>query len=515
MRTHAIPASRWQAAALAGVLSTVLACSAQAQPQPRQSTPLYPSTDSSGNPKPSMRLVSETPVQAPAAAPAIQVAPMTEAELRDAAVDAYIYAYPLVLMEMTRRASTNVQSPLAGRAPMNQFGHRTAYPDPRANDVAWPSTDALYSSLWYDVSREPLIVQVPAAGQRYYMLSLYDMWADMYAARGTRTTGNVAQTFAIVGPSWVGTLPPGVDTVRSPTSQGWMIGRVHTPTAGDYQAVNQFQAGLTALPLSYWGKGNTAAPAGQVNPAWEGQGTPADQVAAMDAASFFTLFNELVRLNPPHANDYPMLDRLRRLGFGRPQPFSFGGLEPAVQQALTEAKPIAGRRIADGVHSLGEQVNGWTIVRNGIGTYGTDYTRRAAVAYAGLGASTPEEVLYPVTGIDDEGELLDSGEDYVLRFEKGQLPPVDAYWTLILYDARPGFAQNQLGRYALSSTDKLVYNQDGSLEIYIQRDPPSTEKQPNWLPAPQQGNFMLNMRLYSPRNTALDGQWAPPPVRED
>ncbi|WP_144630124.1 DUF1254 domain-containing protein [Bordetella genomosp. 13] len=512
MRIHALPTRRWQAAVLAGVLSTSLAGIAHAQST--QVTPMYPQTDASGMPRPSMRMVSQTPVPAPAPAPAIPVAAMTGAELRDAAVDAYIYAYPMVLMEMTRRASTNVQTPLAGRAPVNQFGHRTAYPDPRATDVAWPSTDALYSSLWYDVSREPLIIQVPASDKRYYLLSLHDMWSDMYAARGTRTSGNVAQTFAIVGPSWNGTLPPGVDVVRSPTSQGWMIGRVQTASPADYAAVNQFQSGLVAAPLSGWGRGYST-PAGQVNPAWSGQGTPAEQVAAMDAASYFTLFDELVRANPPHANDYPMLDRLRRIGFGRGQAFSFGALEPSVQQALAEAKPLAGRRIADAVHTLGRPVNGWTVVRSGIGTYGTDYTRRAAVAYAGLGASTPEEVLYPVTAIDDEGEPLNSDEDYVLHFDKGQLPPVDGYWTLILYDARQGFTQNPIGRYAVTSTDPLVYNKDGSLDIYIRRDPPSREKQANWLPAPQQGNFMLNMRLYAPRNTALDGLWGPPPVRED
>lgn len=523
MRIHAIPfRSRRPAAALLGLLSAGMICAAQAQstypstaPAPSyRSAPTTPQTYPSGYPKPSMRLVSETPVPATAAT-AAPVAPMSAQELRDAAVDAYIYAYPLVLMEMTRRAATNVQTPLAGRAPMNQFGHRTAYPDPRDTEVAWPSTDALYSSMWYDVTREPLIVHVPDAGQRYYLLSLHDMWSDMYAARGTRTSGNRPQTFAIVGPSWTGTLPAGVETVRSPTGMGWVIGRVQTASAADYGVVNQFQAGLTATPLSVWGRNYGIAATGTVDPAMSGQGSPAQQVAAMDAASYFALFAQLVAANPPHANDYPMLERLRRMGIDGTRPFSFTNLEPSVQQALTAAKPLAGRRIADAVHGLGGRANNWTIVRHGIGTYGTDYTRRAAVAYAGLGASTPEEVLYPVTGVDDDGKPLDSGEDYVLHFAKGQLPPVDAYWTLILYDARPGFSQNALGRYALSSTDPLVYNSDGSLDIFIQRDPPSREKQPNWLPAPQEGPFMLNMRLYSPKDTALDGQWAPPPVRED
>ncbi|WP_459616618.1 DUF1254 domain-containing protein [Bordetella sp. 2513F-2] len=493
MRNHVFSVRpRWQAAILAGALGAGLACSVQAQ-----------------MPMSSLRLVSETPTAAPAPV-------MTAEALRDAAVDAYVYAYPMVLMEVTRRAATGVQTAVAGRAPMNQWGHRTQFPDPQTTDVAWPGTEALYSSLWYDVTREPLIIDVPDAGQRHVLLTLHDMWSDMYAARGTRTTGNGAQRFAIVGPSWQGTLPAGVEMVRSPTGMGWAIARMQTASPAEFGIVNQFQGSLAATPLRVAQPFGTAAP-GRAEPAWSAsqQATPAEQVAAMDAASYFTLFAQLLRDNPPHANDHPMLDRLRRLGFDGMRPFSFGTLNPSVQQALAEAAPIAGRRIADAVQNLGTEANGWSVVRHGIGTYGTDYLRRAAVAYAGLGASTAEEVLYPVTTRDDEGEPLNSDEDYVLHFEPGQLPPVDGYWSLILYDSRLGLARNPANRYAIHSTDALAYNPDGSLDLYIRRDPPRSGKEANWLPAPQEGPFMLNLRLYAPRDTALDGQWAPPPVRED
>ena len=160
-------------------------------------------------------------------------------------------------------------------------------------------------------------------------------------------------------------------------------------------------------------------------------------------------------------------------------------------------------------------MNGWNTVLTGIGTYGTDYTRRAAIAYAGLGATTPHDALYPVTMIDDDGELLRSDVDYVLHFDKGQLPPVNASWSLILYNAQNALAPNRIGRYALRSTDPLKYNADGSLDIYISRDDPGRDKSSNWLPAPDQGNFLLNMRLYWPKDIALDGNWAPPPVQED
>lgn len=481
------PSPRWPAVLLAGVLSTCF-LSVQAQ-----------------SPKPSLRLMAETPVSAkPAAAPAV-----TAHELHHIAVDAYIYAYPMVLMELTRRQATGVQSPIEGRAPINQFGHRSTFPDAKNVSMAWPSADALYSSLWYDVRREPLIIRIPEAGGRYYLLTLFDMWSDVFATRGSRVSGNGFQAFAIVGPDWQGTLPSGVDMLRSPTASGWLINQVQTRSPAEYAEVNKFQANMSATLLT-----PASAPypqSGSANTALNVQESPVEQVARMDAATYFNLFADLLRSNPPHANDYPMLERLRRIGLGS-DPFTFNRLDPVVQQALAKAAPEAGRRITDNANSLGVVVNGWRMVLHGIGTYGTDYTRRAAVAYVGLGARTPEDVIYPVSVCDNQGRPLDSRYKYILHFDKGQLPPSNAYWSLVLYDARQGFAHNELDRYALNSTDALRYNADGSLDIYIQRKAPAGDKKTNWLPSPQDGNFVLNMRVYWPKPSALDGLWAPPPV---
>jgi len=456
------------------------------------------------SPQPLLRLVTET------AMPASRVSAQ---ELHDIAVDAYVYAYPLVMMEMARRAATNVAAPVDGRAPVNQFGHRTAFPTAGMDKAAWPNTDTLYSSLWFDVVAEPLIVQIPDAGERYYTLSMLDMWTDVFDSRGPRTSGRGAQTFAIVGPSWQGVLPAGVSAVRSPTAQGWLIGQVQTAGPADYAAVNQFQAGMRAAPLGLWDKPYALGAAGVVNPMWDTTTAPVALVAGMDAAAFFNVFAEVQSRNPAHANDNPMRERLHRVGLGGPQPFYFSRLDPAVQQALVDARPEAGRRIADNVARLSQDSNGWSMVLNGIGTYGTDYARRAAVAYVGLGANKPEDVIYPVTAIDAKGEALRAERRYVLHFDKAQLPPVDAFWSLILYDDGHAFAANPEQRYAVRSTDPLRYNADGSLDLIVQRKNPGVELAANWLPAPDEGPFMLNMRLYWPKNAALDGNWAPPAVR--
>lgn len=518
MRTAPLPA-KWRLAALACIFGVSGIASAQ-------------------SPQPSLRMVSPAPVAAPA-----PLAPMTAQELHDTAVDAYIYAYPMVLMELTRRNTTNVSSALDGKAPMNQFGHKTVFPDARTPEARWPNTDTLYSSMWYDVSRGPVIVRVPEAGNRYYVLSLLDMWTDVFASRGTRTNGNGPQTFAIVGPYWNGPLPAGVDVVRSPTSMGWVVGHVQARGQEDYPAVNQWQANIAVTPyvappppvsgrpaspgaltpMYPQRPGRPVAPAAPMpmEPAYApttqvapSSAPPVEQVAAMDAATFFGVFADAVRNNPPHANDYPMLDRLRRIGLGTSAPLAFSQLDPAVQQALAQAGPEAGRRIADYVSHLGAGMNGWNTVTGGIGTYGTNYLRRAAVAYAGLGAGLPEDILYPVTLIDSDGDPLMGDDDYVLHFDKGQLPPVNAFWSLNLYGPNQTFVDNPAHRYAIRSTDNLRYNADGSLDIYIQRRAPRGDRQANWLPTPDSGPFMLNMRLYWPRDIALDQQWAPPPVRD-
>ena len=336
MRTF-IATRRWSAAILAGALSAGLATAVQAQA-----------------PRSTLRLVSETPQAAPAPQ-------MSEQELRDTAIDAYVYAYPMVLMELARRQATAVQSPLDGKAPMNQFGHKASYPDPRAGDTPWPSADALYSSLWFDVSRAPLVVNLPATGERYSVLSALDMWSDVFASRGSRTNGRGAQSFVIVGPDWQGATPAGMDVIRSPTATGWLIGWTQTAGPQDYAAVNQIQAGMTANPLAVpmtrttrargdgsvypqTGPGVGAAPIGSglraPMPALPA-GTPAEQAASMDAAAFFGLFFDLLRNNPPHANDTPILDRMRRIGLDSRRPFSYGSLSPAVQQALADQNVMA------------------------------------------------------------------------------------------------------------------------------------------------------------------------------
>ena len=437
---------------------------------------------------------------------------ISEHEAYEIAKDAYVYAYPLVLMDVSRAAMTNVEAPSRdGKAPVNQFGHKPSFPDAKFTAVVRPNADTLYSSLWFDVTREPLVIDVPDSGGRYYLLQMMDLWTDVFACPGTRTTGNGPQRYALAGPAWQGRLPEGVALIRAPTAAGWILGRTQTNGEADFPSVHKFQARLTATPLSFWGQ-PYAPPKATVDPAVSKK-PPVEQVAMLDAAAFFGRFAELLKVNPPHANDQPVLARIRRLGLEPGKAFRLADQPPAARAALERAPAAALKKIALEFRNAGVLVNHWRTVTAPIGTYGTAYLRRAGIAFAALGANVSEDAIYPTAFTDADGKPLESAKRYVLHFGKEQLPPVRAFWSLTMYNDRQLFADNPIHRYALGDRDKLTFNADGSLDLYIQRDQPEKDKEANWLPAPQQGGFSVTLRLYWPRPAALDGAWQPPAVR--
>ncbi|WP_323844260.1 DUF1254 domain-containing protein [Microbulbifer magnicolonia] len=432
-------------------------------------------------------------------------------EAREIARDAYIYAYPLVIMHLSRQVATNVEKPQFPLGPINQLAHARSFPDASMDIIASPNADTLYSSMNFDVSNEPLIITVPDSGGRYFLLPFLDEWTDVFTVPGKRTTGTRAQTFAIVGPGWEGELPAGVTRYDSPTASGWMGGRVQTNGKADYEAVYKFQQGMKVVPLSAYGKPYTP-PKGAVDPKWD-MSPPVDQVAKMDAETFFSLFAEGTKSNPPHAHDYPILDRMKRIGIEPGKSFSLDDQPNAVREALEAAPAEALPRIVAAWKMPGTSVNGWNINLTGMGNYGTNYLRRAAVAYGGLGANVPEDAVYPTTFTDADGEPLRSDRRYIVHFDRGQLPPVRAFWSLTMYNDRQLFADNPIDRFAIGDRDKLELNPDGSLDLYIQRESPGPEKESNWLPTPASGDFSLMMRLYWPALEVLDGSWEPPPVK--
>lgn len=436
---------------------------------------------------------------------------ISEHEAYEIGIEAFIYAYPLVVMELTRRVATNVVEPDAPRlrAPTNRFVHVPTYPDAGFKDVVRPNADTLYSIVWFDVGAEPLVLTLPDTGDRYHVVPIMDLWTDVFATLGTRTNGNRGGHFALIGPRWQGTLPDGVRRIVSPTEVGWIIGRIQTNGAADYAHVHALQAGLEAVPLSAWGK-PYSEPIGRADASID-MSPPVEQAAKLDAAAFFALFAELLKRNPPHAADVAMLLRIERLGLVAGRSFALDAAPDAVRRALVRAVPDGLQRLLERAPALRIVRNGWSMSSSS-GVYGNDYLSRAYVAYSGLGALPRDEAIYPRASIDADGEPLTGAARYRLHFDKAQLPPVGAFWSLTMYGADQLFVDNPINRYAIGDRDPLVYNADGSLDLYIQHASPGKDRQANWLPAAA-GPFSMNLRLYLPQAQALDGRWMPPPLQ--
>ncbi len=443
--------------------------------------------------------------------PARAQEPITEQEAHAIGVDAYLYLYSLVTMDITRRQLTNVAAntvPL--RNPMNLFANVPAYPSADTRVVVRPNFDTLYSSGWLDLTKEPMIVSVPDTQGRYYLLPMLDMWTDVFASPGKRTTGTAAADFAVVPPGWSGTLPDGVARIDAPTPYVWIIGRTKTDGPPDYDAVHKIQAGYKITPLSQWGK--TLEPvAGTIDPSVDMKTPPKTQVDTMPAAAFFAYAAELLKLHPPHVTDQPIIAQMKRIGIEPGKSFDISKADPAVQKGLESAPEEALKLMAWKIASMARVANGWSMNTDTMGVYGNYYLKRAIVTQFGLGANLPEDAIYPLNLADESGKPLDGASNYTLHFDKANLPPVDAFWSITLYD-KDGFqVANGLNRFAVSSWMPFKYNADGSLDLYFQNASPGAGKEANWLPAPA-GPFNLTMRLYAPQSAALTGKWNPPAV---
>lgn len=436
---------------------------------------------------------------------------LTPEEVRAIGVDAYVYFYPLVLMDVTRRQMTNMEAGKEfGKGPMNMFVHAPAFPPAEFKSVVRPNFDTLYSIAWLDLTKEPLVVSAPDTAGRFYLLPMLDMWSDVFASPGSRTTGTQAGDFLITPPGWSGPVPAGMTEIKAPTPYVWIIGRTKTDGPPDYDAVHQIQAGYKVTLLSQWGK-NPAPPMAKIDPTVDMKTPPKTQVDTMPAEKYFAYAAELLGVNPPHITDQPIIARMKRIGLEAGKTFAFAKLDATTKEALATVPEEAQKLMKWKVASLARVANHWSMNTDTMGVYGNYYLKRAIVAQIGLGANLPEDAIYPLNLADESGSPLNGSNKYTIHFDKATLPPVNAFWSITLYDDDGFAAPNPLKRQAVSSWMPFKYNADGSLDLYFQHASPGKTQEANWLPAPQ-GSFNLTMRLYGPKLDALTGRWIPPVV---
>jgi len=410
---------------------------------------------------------------------------ITEQEAQSIARDAYIYFYSLVTMDVTRKQLTNVEPGKGVGAPMNALFSFPAFPTADMRQVVRPNFDTLYTVGYLDLTKEPMVVSVPDTGGRYYLLPMLDMWTDVFASPGWRTTGTQAGNFLITPRGWNGTVPTGFAQIEAPTPYVWIIGRTKTDGPPDYDAVHKIQAGYKIAPLSEWGKPPKPVEV-KIDPSIDMKTPPKIQVDTMKGGDYFTYAAELLKLQPPHLTDEPIIAQMRRIGIEPGKSFDMSKVDPVVRKAIEAAPEAAKQLMAWKVATLARVENHWSLNTDTMGVYGNYYLKRAIIAQLGLGANLPEDAIYPLNLGDETSKPLDGANKYTIHFDKGATPPVNAFWSVTLYDSDGFQVANSLNRFAVSSWMPFKYNPDGSLDLYFQNESPGADKEVNWLPAPIQ-----------------------------
>jgi len=438
---------------------------------------------------------------------------LTNEQAHAIGLDAYVYFYPLITMDITRKQSTNIESGKEfGKGPMNTFVNVPAYPPADLKIVVRVNFDTLYSIAWLDLTKEPQVVSAPDTNGRYYLLPMLDMWTDVFASPGWRTTGTQASNFLVTPPGWNGVVPAGFSRISAPTPYVWIIGRVKTDGPQDYKEVNKIQAGCRVTPLSEWGKTPKPVEA-TIDPTVDMKTPPKIQVDTLPAGKYFAYAAELLKVHPAHITDEPIIARMKSIGIEPGKSFDISTLDGAIKKVLESVPEDAQKLMAWKVPTVARVANGWSMNTDTMGVYGNYYLKRAIVSQLGLGANLPEDAIYPLNLADENGKPLDGSNKYTIHFDKGAQPPVNAFWSITLYDAEGFQVGNALNRFAVSSWMPFKYNADGSLDLFFQNESPGKDKEANWLPAPKAA-FNLTMRLYSPKPEALTGKWNPSPIKK-
>ncbi|WP_174184004.1 DUF1254 domain-containing protein [Nocardia barduliensis] len=418
------------------------------------------------------------------------------------AKDAYVFGYPLVLMDVTRVTAE-------ATTPVNRFQHATSLPTPAQREVVRLDRDTLRSTAWLDLTSEPMVLQVPAIGRgRFWLAQVLDAWTNNVHNPSSRRPQAVSATppytYVVTGPGWSGVLPEGLTPLPVPTPTVWLIVRIQVDGGNDLEAARSVQQQLRLVPLSAWRAG-AQPPMPDAPPTRESAQSPPERVAEMDPRVFFDRMCALLSVNPAAPEDTPAMRRFATIGI-RPG----GAVEGIPDTDLVTAVETAQQQMPVYLGARTVNENGWLIDPD-VGRYGVNYMLRAVIARVALGASLAENAFYPTLfASTDAGS--ESGR-FRLHFPPGQLPPVDAFWSLTAYGADSYLVPNPAGIYAVGHPAPVALNPDGSADIAVQyADPGAAVPAGNWLPIPEAGQFSLTLRMYAPKAEAVQGRWRPSPL---
>lgn len=429
------------------------------------------------------------------------------------ALQAFVYTFPLYEMARMRAATATRRNgsgrfadsdPASTRRWVNTFIHARKLLGAGGSRVVTPNNDTLYTNAWLDLSRGPLVLEVPDTADRYYVLGFLDFWTNPFAHVGRRTTGTGKGRFLIVGPRWTGEAPAGMQQVRCQTEHVWIIGRIMVEGPEDIPAVHALQDAFRLTKLDAWQRGES----------FEGEviDTGFDPRQSFELDRYLRVVNDELARNPPPAAEAALLAEFGKVGFGAGLPAEPGQLADPVRRGLARAFR-QGRALLEGAGGNGDAHGGWSRPLQLGADFAGDWLQRAVVALKYIGALASEEAIYPMAYADSDGRPLSGAGRYTITFGPGATPPVDAFWSLTMYDARDCvLVSNPIDRYRIGDRSVgLKSGPGGSLTLYLQPGSPGAELEPNWLPAPQ-GAFYLCLRAYQPRAEMLDGRYRLPPI---
>ena len=434
------------------------------------------------------------------------------AEAFNIGVQAYTYAFPLVLFGQTQLVATNVATAGTTSAPLNQFAYGTIA-GPNETDVVLPNVNVLFDNAFLNLQTEPMVLHIPDTNGRYYIQAILDAWTNVDYDPGSRTN-TPAGDYLITGPNWSGTVPPGITQVLAmPTNTAWVLGRTFTTGApADVSIASTIQHQFTLTPLSAYGTPYTPPTNPFVNPAIDMQTPPINQVANMSAGTFFGMLATMWMSNPPQSVDGPILASLAKVGLVPGQPYDLSEQPRAIQLGMTAAAQAELKYITSDL-ALAQvrqaPANGWSLTTGFDGQWGTNYLSRAVTAYRGIGANAEQDAVYGYANRDHTGRLLNGANSYTITFPKGSLPPVEqpygqnGFWSVTVYTAAGflgGESPNVIGSTQITA-GTWQPNADGSYTIVIQQDQPADPS--NWIKPPD-GDFILLLRLYSPLPQVYD-----------
>jgi len=439
----------------------------------------------------------------------------TPTEMAAIAEEAFIYGFPMVMNYGVWFEYFIDKASPQYKAPFNQIYNTARVYTPQDTAVVTPNSDTPYSFVGMDLRAEPFVVCNPEIERgRYFSFQFVDWYTANFAYAGSRTTGNGPGCFMVAGPGWNGETPPGITKVfRCETDFALVIIRTQLFDPADIDNIKKIQAGYRAEPLSKFLNQPTPPPAPEIN--WP---KIDKQMAERDP---FGYLGFLLQFCPPTgtaAVEVPLRGRFARIGIEAGKPFPVDTLTPEQKARLETAAGNGLAKIKGEVESIGRNENGWRVATQGFGSrqmLGGNWTLRAAAAVAGIYGNDPQEALYPLLATASDGKKPDCSKSrYTLTFPAGQPPPVNAFWSVTMYDGKTQLlVANPINRYLINSPmlPGLNKNPDGSLTLYLQSNSPGPDKEANWLPAPA-GPIYAVMRLYWPKEAALNGSWKPPAV---